>query len=456
MLWGVLLSTPLFAETSHNTPNIVIVLADDLGWGDVGFHGSNIKTPCLDNLVNEGVELTRFYTAPISTPTRAGLLTGRYPNRFGFRTAVIPPWRKDGLDVNEETLADLLGRNGYKNRAIIGKWHLGHTYVEHYPMSRGFTHFYGHLNGAIDYFTHEREGELDWHNDWESCYDKGYSTELITAEAVRCIKEYRQDGPFFMYVAYNAPHTPLMAQEKDIKEYCDNYDELTPAEQKKVTYKAMVSCMDRGVGEIVKTLKEQGIMDNTLFLFFSDNGAALGPSGASSGKLRGGKFSEWDGGVRAPAILYWKDGETYYKNISSQLTGFVDVVPTIKELVGDKSKPVREYDGMSMMPVLDGRQKRISREFYLGCGAIVSDDYKFIKKKFSHLNLKDSYLVDYKNDPYEKENARNKYPNVVKRLSDAALKYDTITPCIPEVDYGKGKNNFKAPKEWDVVGKHFK
>jgi len=127
---------PAFLHAQTERPNIVIVLADDLGWGDVGFHGSEIKTPSLDALVGEGVELERFYTSPISTPTRAGLMTGRYPNRFGVRSAVIPPWREDGLDENEETMADMLARNGYKNRAIIGKWHLGHTKKVHYPMNR--------------------------------------------------------------------------------------------------------------------------------------------------------------------------------------------------------------------------------------------------------------------------------------------------------------------------------
>lgn len=148
----VVSATTLSFAQQVERPNIVIVLADDLGWGDVGFHGSEIKTPCLNALAAEGVVLDRFYTAPISTPTRAGLMTGRYPNRFGIRTTVIPPWREDGLDENEETLADMLARNGYSNRAIIGKWHLGHTRKVHYPINRGFSHFYGHLNGAIDYF----------------------------------------------------------------------------------------------------------------------------------------------------------------------------------------------------------------------------------------------------------------------------------------------------------------
>ena len=442
---------PAFLHAQTERPNIVIVLADDLGWGDVGFHGSEIKTPCLDALVGEGVELERFYTSPISTPTRAGLMTGRYPNRFGVRSAVIPPWREDGLDENEETMADMLARNGYKNRAIIGKWHLGHTKKVHYPMNRGFSHFYGHLNGAIDYFDLTREGELDWHNDWETCHDKGYSTELITKEAIRCIDAYEKEGPFMLYVAYNAPHTPLQAQEKDIKLYTDNFDSLTPKEQKKVTYSAMVSCMDRGIGAIVDALKKKGIMDNTFFIFFSDNGTA-GVPGSSSGPLRGHKFDEWDGGVHAPAVLYWKKAEKQYKNLSSQVTGFVDLVPTLKDLVGDHSRPKREYDGISILPVLNGKKTCIDRDFYLGHGAVVNKDYKLIRKGMKPgLDLKQDFLVDYKTDPYEKKNASAGNEKIVKALYEVALKHDTITPCIPEVPYGKGRDGFKAPKEWKVV-----
>ena len=442
---------PAFLHAQTERPNIVIVLADDLGWGDVGFHGSEIKTPCLDALVGEGVELERFYTSPISTPTRAGLMTGRYPNRFGVRSAVIPPWREDGLDENEETMADMLARNGYKNRAIIGKWHLGHTKKVHYPMNRGFSHFYGHLNGAIDYFDLTREGELDWHNDWETCHDKGYSTELITKEAIRCIDAYEKEGPFMLYVAYNAPHTPLQAQEKDIKLYTNNFDSLTPKEQKKATYSAMVSCMDRGIGAIVDALKKKGIMDNTFFIFFSDNGTA-GVPGSSSGPLRGHKFDEWDGGVHAPAVLYWKKAEKQYKNLSSQVTGFVDLVPTLKDLVGDHSRPKREYDGISILPVLNGKKTCIDRDFYLGHGAVVNKDYKLIRKGMKPgLDLKQDFLVDYKTDPYEKKNASAGNEKIVKALYEVALKYDTITPCIQEVPYGKGRDGLKAPKEWKVV-----
>jgi arylsulfatase B len=286
---------------SAKRPNIIIILADDLGWGDVGFHGSKIKTPNLDQLAKEGVVLNHYYTSPICSPTRAGLLTGRYPDRFGLRQTVVPPWSSFGVDTTEEYIPQMLQQAGYVNRAVIGKWHLGQAKRKYLPLQRGFTHFYGHYNGAINYFTHGREGELDWHNDEETSHDKGYSTDLITDEAVKCIGNYSGQSPFFIYVAYNAPHGPLQAKKEDLLLY--GYDENKPSFGKAggdgeeggdategrgntrwQTYAAMVTCMDRGIGRILQTLKELNIDDNTLVLFHSDNGAAPG-EGGSSGEL---------------------------------------------------------------------------------------------------------------------------------------------------------------------------
>ena len=258
LLCGSLLGTgaclaaalPAVAAGTGERPNILFIVADDLGWGDVGYHGSVIPTPNIDALAARGIEMNRFYTAPVSSPTRAGLMTGRYPSRFGIRKTVIPPWRDYGLDPEEQTLADMLAANGYAHRAIVGKWHLGHGRRAYYPLNRGFTHFYGCLNGALDYFTHEREGELDWHNDWESCRDEGYSTDLIADEAVRCIGGYASEGPFFLYVAFNAPHTPFQAPEDEIAEHIspEKFAALTPREKDAYTYRAMVTRMDKGVG----------------------------------------------------------------------------------------------------------------------------------------------------------------------------------------------------------------
>lgn len=438
-------------------PNIVIILADDLGWGDVGYHGSAIRTPHIDRIAREGIEMDRFYAAPISSPSRAGLLTGRYPSRFGFRTAVIPPWRSDGLDDQEATLADLLGQNGYAHRAIVGKWHLGHTRKAHYPLQRGFTHFYGHLNGAIEYFTHNREGELDWHNDWESCYDKGYSTDLITREAVRCIGEYAKEGPYFLYVAYNAPHTPYEAPEEEIAEHIP-LDEFRAIEDKKQKngwiYRAMVSRMDKGIGRILDAIEASGQMDNTIILFMSDNGGVPGMEPYSvSTPLRGHKFDEWDGGVRVSAAICWKKGFRQGGRKIDQVTGIIDVAPTLAEIIGARKAPKHPYDGISIYTVLKGEQERIERDMYLGVGAAVNHDWKLILAgRNPGLGLTEDFLVDYAHNPYEEdEKLRPGNEDVKEKMRAYIEKYDTITPSVPEVPYGKGRAGFVAPKEWKVT-----
>lgn len=448
MMLGGLLAQPLMGQKT-TAPNIVIILADDLGRCDIGYYGGEAKTPNLDRIAKQSIVLDRFYTAPISSPTRAGLMTGRYPNRFGFRESVLPPWREDGLDTNEETIADVLADAGYKNRAIIGKWHLGHARKAFHPMSRGFNHFYGHLNGAIEYFTHNREGELDWHNDWESCYDKGYSTDLISDEAVRCVNDYKKDGPFFLYVAYNAPHSPYEAKDDDIALYTDKFDQLTPKEKKTATYHAMITCMDRGIGRIYDALEKSGQLDNTIFLFFSDNGCV---GEFKTDKLRGCKFQEWDGGVRAPAFISWKNGFRKGGCVVEQVTGFVDVLPTVRDVLNVKKAPARELDGISVLSVLKGEKKSIDRDFYLGCGAVVNADWKLvIPGRNEQMKINAPFLVDYRKGGNEKENYAKENARVVARLNEIITRYDTITPTYPEVPYGKGKEGFVAPKEWEVT-----
>ena len=444
---------PAVAAGNGERPNILFIVADDLGWGDVSYHGSVIPTPNIDALAARGIEMDRFYTAPVSSPTRAGLMTGRYPSRFGIRKTVIPPWRDYGLDPEEQTLADMLAANGYAHRAIIGKWHLGHGRQAYYPLRRGFTHFYGCLNGALDYFTHEREGELDWHNDWESCHDKGYSTDLIAEEAVRCIGEYAPEGPFFLYVAFNAPHTPFQAPEDEIAGHIspEKFAALTPREKDAYTYRAMVTRMDKGVGRILEKLEKSGQLENTLVLFMSDNGGIPNlPGGSSCAPLRGHKGREWDGGVRVPAVLYWK-GHFVEGIRSTQLAAFVDMAPTIAALVG-AGEPPCPYDGVNLLPVLTGKTTSFSRDLYLGCGAAVSGDYKLILKGGNRaMQLKSDYLVYYPGDAYEAQNRIEEHAAEAERLRNYIIRYDTIRPSHPELPYGQGKDGFKAPVEWRVV-----
>ena len=450
-------------QTKSNKPNIIIILADDLGWGDVGFHGSEIKTPNLDAFSKEGVILSHFYTAPICSPTRAGLLTGVYPNRFGLRETVVPPWSEFGVDLNQKLMPQYLAEIGYKNRVMLGKWHLGHSKKSFLPLERGFTHFYGHYNGAIDYFTHKREGEIDWHNDWETSYDNGYSTDLITNEAVSCIKKFSKEAPFLMYVAYNAPHSPLQAKEEDLIEY--GYDDSKPkfsnesdgyggqgkGNTKRQTYSAMVTNMDRGIGKILDALKEAGVEENTLVLFFSDNGAAPN-EGSSSGNLRGKKFTEWDGGVRSPAIVRWpkafKGGRTV-----NYVMGYIDVLPTLLNAAEANDLPDNaNLDGINMLPVLKGKEVISDRNFYLGYGSIINTNWKLVRANAgnSRMHNTEDLLFNIRKDPYEKNDIKATHPKIYEELLIAVNAFDSIKPKKAVSPYGQGRKGYKAPKNWMI------
>jgi len=458
-----------FTQTNKK-PNIIIILADDLGWGDVGFHGSDIKTPNIDKLAKEGVILSRYYTAPVCSPTRAGLLTGRYPNRFGLRQTVIPPWSNFGLDTSEEFIPQMLKQAGYVNRAVLGKWHLGHAKREYLPLQRGFTHFYGHYNGAIDYFSHKREGELDWHNDEETSRDTGYSTDLLAAEAVRCIKKYSLEtgSPFFMYVAFNAPHGPLQAKTEDLLLYgfdssrpkfgkmtayddADGYGSYGKGNTQRQTYSAMVTNLDRGIGQILNALRESGIDENTLVLFHSDNGAAPN-EGGTSGNLRGLKFQEWEGGVRAPAIVRWPAAITGGRRVD-QVMGYVDVAPTLREIAGVKSAPSKPYDGISMLSAWQGQKRQINRNIYLGYGSIVTNEWKLVKANRGSEKMTDSVdmLFEISKDPAEKNNVIGLHPDVYKKLDKLVTEFDAIKSVKEVPPYAEGRKGFKAPKDWKIV-----
>ncbi|MDP4286205.1 MAG: arylsulfatase [Bacteroidota bacterium] len=467
----LLLPFTMHAQTGKK-PNIIIIVADDLGWGDLGYHGSEIKTPNIDELAREGVNLNRYYSAPICSPTRAGILTGRYPNRFGIRQTVIRPWEVFGIDSSEQCIPQMLAEAGYKNRAIVGKWHLGMMKPEYLPLHKGFTHFYGFYTGEIDYFTHKRSGELDWHNDDQTSYDKGYSTDLITGEAIRCIKNYNRESPFFLYIAYNAPHAPLQAKMEDLLLY--GYNKNKPAYQvasstastnndesgliptqglgntKRQTYSAMVTCMDRGIGKILNTLKELKIDKNTVVIFQSDNGAAKN-NGGSNGALRGYKVQEWEGGVRTPAIIKWPDG---FKGgwVSDQVMGYVDLMPTIRDIAGITTAPKNPFDGISLLPFLQKKVTSIDRHFYLGHGSMVTNQWKLVKAKGgnSRMKLTEDMLFNIAADPDETTTVKAQNDKIYVGLLKEVEKYDTIKSEVPVPPHGKGRKDFIAPKEWNV------
>ncbi|NUN98957.1 MAG: sulfatase-like hydrolase/transferase, partial [Candidatus Omnitrophica bacterium] len=247
-------------------PNIVHIVADDLGWKDVGFNGcTDIKTPNLDSLAASGATFRQFYVQPMCTPTRAALMTGRYPFRYGLQTAVIPSVSAYGLDTTEWLMPQCLKEAGYKT-AIIGKWHLGHADKKYWPRQRGFDYQYGAMIGELDYFTHDEEGVLDWFRDNEPVREEGYTTTLIGKDAARLIEEHDASTPLYLYLAFNAPHTPYQAP----KEYIDRYPDIEDPTRR--TYAGMVACLDDEIGRVIAALDKRKMRENTLILFHSDNG----------------------------------------------------------------------------------------------------------------------------------------------------------------------------------------
>jgi arylsulfatase A-like enzyme len=233
-------AAPAARAASPRHPNVIVFLADDLGWKDLGYQGSEGQTPNIDGLCREGVRFDNLYAFPLCSPTRSALMTGRNPIRFGLGYTVVRPWSTYGIPRSETVMAEVFRASGYQT-AVIGKWHLGHANVAHLPRSRGFDHFYGHLNGAIDYFTHERDGGIDWQRNGASVREAGYTTDLLAAEASRWIAARDRQRPFLLYVPWNAPHTPLQAPPDLLAKYRSVKD------KKRQTYLAMVEVLDRAM-----------------------------------------------------------------------------------------------------------------------------------------------------------------------------------------------------------------
>ncbi len=327
-------------------PNIVIILADDLGYADVGFHGSDIKTPHIDCIATEGVQFDEFYACPMCSPTRAGLMTGRYPIRFGLMRAVIPPQREYGLPSEEFTMAEMLGESGYKYRGIVGKWHLGHRQKKWLPKNQGFTFFEGCHNGAVDYFSQERNGERDWQELYNPSPKEGYTTDLIGDASVQFINSIPKDEPFFLYVPFTAPHSPFQAKTEDILKYPNR-------EGKKQVYAAMVDCMDQNIGRIIKCIEKRGQLNNTFILFFSDNGGVKNV--ADNSPNRASKLTVYQGGINVVAAARWPTGGVSGGKIISERMGYIDVLPTVMEIAGYHDTP-DNLDGISVLNALKGEK----------------------------------------------------------------------------------------------------
>ena len=344
-------------------PNVVLILADDLGYGDIGCYGnSRNQTPHLDRLAREGMRFTDFHSnGPMCSPTRAALLTGRYQQRMGIETALGE--HSEGLDRSEVTIAERLSEAGYAT-GIFGKWHLGPRPIDA-PVHHGFSEFRGHLHGAVDYISHvDRYGRVDWYHNDHLANEEGYNTSLITEHSIRFIEAHR-DKPFFLYVPHSAIHFPWMTEnDKGYREPGKRYDKglvkLGPHEKVRPVVREMIEALDRSVGRIVETLKRLKLDRRTLVFFTSDNGGYLHYAGrhrgdiSSNGSLRGQKGDVYEGGHRVPAIAWWPE-QIEAGTVSDATTLTMDLFPTFLELASIEPSPndgPHKLDGESLAGTL--------------------------------------------------------------------------------------------------------
>lgn len=422
ILSSLLLLSPivLAADAPALKPNIVYILADDLGYGDVGFNGcKDIKTPHLDQLAREGAVLESFYAQPVCSPTRACLLTGRYPTHTGIYTLVQVNDEKLGLPLEERTLANALHDAGYET-AISGKWHLGYRQNENYrPTKRGFDHQYGCWDGGVGYFNHVWRG-LDWHrNDAPSHKEEGYTTHLMTAEACRRIREKAADKPLFLYVPYNAVHVELAVPDEYAKPYAD-----LPRDRK--IYAGMTAALDEGVGKIVATLKEEGLLDNTLIIFSSDNGGHKPGQIGSNTPLRGGKGTLYEGGIRVCALARWA-GHIPPQQVIKEPLHAVDWYPTLVRLAGGSLEQKLPLDGRDIWPVLTKGAKSPHESLFIhdwfpNRAALRMGDWKLSAVK-TETKVKGYELYNLAEDPKEKKNLLAENLQKVQELEEKMAEY---------------------------------
>ncbi|SCW74089.1 arylsulfatase B [Ancylobacter rudongensis] len=404
-------------------PHILYIMADDLGSADVGFRGSDIKTPNLDALAAGGAALGHFYTQPMCTPTRAALMTGRYPLRYGLQTAVIPSGGDYGLATDEFLLPQALKEVGYRT-ALVGKWHLGHADRKYWPCQRGFDRFYGPLLGEIDHFKHQAHGVTDWYRDNEMVVEDGYDTELLGAEAVRLIAEQDPKTPLFLYLAFTAPHTPFQAPQT----YIDMYASIDDPQRR--TYAAMITAMDDQIGKVVKALEARGLRENTLIVFHSDNGGTRnkkfvgegdvsGDLPASNVPLRDGKGTLYEGGTRVVALANWPGRIT--PGTSPGVMHVVDMLPTLAGLAGAGLGHSKRLDGIDMWPTLAAGQAGRDEVVYNvepSQGAVREGDWKLVWKVDLPPKVE---LFDLSTDPTETSDIAEAHPDKVAALTARVL-----------------------------------
>jgi arylsulfatase A-like enzyme len=439
LLLTLVLSVPAFAEFEPPRPNVLFILADDLGWGDVGYHGGRALTPTIDRLAAEGVELRQHYVTPQCTPTRVALMTGRYPSRFDALVATNAP----AFPADTPTLPRVLKQAGYRT-FLSGKWHLG-VDPGHRPWEMGFDHSYGALSGAVHPWRHTyREGELErtWHRDGERLDEPGWSaTELVTREAERFIR-LDHDRPWLIYVAHFAVHVPVDAPDRFKRLYPGSLADDPEIDDDVRRYLAFTSQLDESVARLLDALRETDQIDDTLVVFASDNGplgfwpdggqgAAYGEPlitsrwAGSSGGLRGRKATPYEGGIRTPAFVYWR-GHLVGRRVDDPIH-VVDWLPTLGRLAGRTPSGDERWDGRDIWPLLTGRGPAAPRTLYWkyggGMGALRDGDWKLVvmgesdwARRMMPGEDRSDQLFDLGRDPRETANLAREEPDTVARL----------------------------------------
>lgn len=427
-------------------PNIVIILADDLGWRDVGYHGSEIKTPNIDRIAHEGVELDRFYAQPMCSPARAALMTGKSPLRLGIHKA-LGKNEKSGLPLDEKILPQYLARLGYQS-LMVGKWHLGNYTTDMFPQARGFEHFYGYVSGGIGYWDHNHGGGHDWQRNGVTLREDGYATHLLANEAAQLLENRDRSRPTFLYLAFGAPHLPSEAPPEAIARFDHIRDPV------RRVHAAMVSELDSAIGRVLAAMESEGMLENTLLLLSSDNGGLVRsglPSslvtlsnittavfdrpipvaglefvvsnvedaGSDNSPLPKGKMSVAEGGARVPAAIWWPG-----RLEGGRFEGFMsisDVLPTILEAIGEASMIPTFLDGASQWAALTGTGTSETPD-YMITGfegvALYRPPWKLIPSK-------EPRLFHIYSDPLETDDLAEKRPEIVRSMLERIDEWPT-------------------------------
>ena len=394
----------------QNKPNIIFIMADDLGYGDIGCYGNRfIETPEIDKLAANGLAFMDYHSnGPVCTPTRAALMTGNYQQRAGLEGVIYADLnkREHGISSSQITIAEYLKTAGYAT-GIFGKWHLGYK-PDFNPTLHGFDEFYGYVSGNVDYISHrDGIGLYDWWHNKDTCYDQGYVTDLITDYALKFM-EKNKTNPFFVYLPHEAPHFPYQGRsDKADRLPGVKFEGLGSRVDKTNAYKEMVEIMDENIGRVVQKLKELKIEDNSIVIFCSDNGAT---KEGDNGMLRGFKGSLWEGGHRVPALVWYPQKIKSGRKTNATVLG-MDWLPTLLSVAGIDTQD--EFDGIDISPVLFSQNNLEERPVfwrYRSQSVVRKDNWKYL------VDGENEFLFNLEDDIQEQNNLVLSKPSKAQEL----------------------------------------